>query len=55
MTWYFILLAIAVVTLVAVVWRRQTRHPVDPARRREWESRIEGHHTSWGNGASTRK
>lgn len=55
MTWYLVLVAAAVVTLVAYVWVRQARHPADPGRDHEWETRIEDHHRGWGNGASGRR
>jgi hypothetical protein len=55
MTWYLILLGAAVVALVAYVWIRQARHPVEPGRGPGLEARIEDHHRGWGNGASGKR
>ena len=40
--------AAAAVALVAYVWIRQARHPMDPGRGHDHETRIEDHHPRVG-------
>ena len=49
---FFVLLAVLVVALIAFVWVRQVRHPVQPGRGPDRGAIIEGHHTGWGDEGS---
>ena len=48
----FFVLTVLVVGLVAFVWLRQVRHPVQPGRGPGRSAIIEGHHTGWGDEGS---
>lgn len=49
MSWFFIILAVLAVGLLAFVWLQQRRHPMSPGRPDDPEARAQRQGKTWGS------